>query len=407
MRRTYPPAPGRWSNRTSVLSGVLLLTLILFTARATVAQQTQDTHAVYLPVITKSRLAPNATTSYYITKTTTERVAQLLGCAASVEMQQKMIPKGFIVLFFGKPAHYQDLPENPIQQGTILIDDDNFTDMSWIEARVQAWIKGFVNGYHYPDSQYDCGLNNNVYPNNLHATFAVGITNEPVEFITANNTGHNTHPMSDSFMEEHGKSWADFINRSRDYVKTNDWEDRVAVVTGYDAEVLYNSAEETRKWLVGYTKNTSYRYYYLGACEGCPYPQVWSIEDVWDVTTGFGATLIPQIYTTNGQTAEQWGVTAAILRQTPDLNSDIPGVYLKPLTFNGVLTQHQACDDRGRDSKPPVSGSEYCEHGAIYNTPEQAWMQAYEVFEKYGFLRYLPWSTDIAWNQDFSQFLKR
>ena len=207
-------------------------------------------------------------------------------------------------------------------------------------------------------------------------------------------------------MEDHGRAWAGLINRTRDYVESEQWTDSVVVVTGYDAEVLYNSAEETKQWLKGYTANTPYRYYNLGACEGCPYPRPWATKDIWDITAGFGATLIPQIYTTNGQTAEQWGVTAAILRETPDPTSDVPGVYLKPLTFNGILTQHKACDDRGRDSIPPVSGGEFCDHGLKYNTPEQAWDQVYESFGKYGFFRYLPWSTDVGYNQDFSQFLK-
>lgn len=398
-----------WLQRRSmVMLGIVLLAVVLGAARSEARPHNQASLSTFLPLIVKDRLAPRATTSYYITKATSERSAELLGCAAAVEMQQKQIAHGFVALFFGKPAYYQDYPGGPFQYGTNLVGDFNktFIAINWIEVRVHAWIRGFVNGYHYPASQYDCGINENIYPYRPRVTLAIGITNEPLDFSSSGNTTTTIFTPSTSPTEDHAKAWANFTNRTHEYLTSNEWEDVVVIVTGYDSEILYNSAEGTKNWLQAYTTNTPHRFYYLGACEGCPYPQPWNTQDIWDVTAGFGATLIPQIYTTNGQTAKQWGLTAAILRETPDPTSGIPGVYLRPLVFNGVLTQHQACDDRGGDSNPPVSGSEFCKHGEEYNTPEQAWMQTYDSFLKYGFFRYLPWATDVRWNQDFSQFIK-
>jgi len=153
---------------------------------------------VFLPAVVKSRLAPGATTSYYITKATTERSAELLGCAAAVEMQQKGIAHGFVALFFGKPAHYQDYPRGSIEYGVNLPGDreQTFIDMSWIEARVRSWARGFINGYHYPESQYDCDINPNAFPYSPRVTFAVGITNEPLEFLSSNDTATIPIPFS-------------------------------------------------------------------------------------------------------------------------------------------------------------------------------------------------------------------
>ncbi len=386
----------------------LLITLLLFLvlSNSTTAQPgTQAGRTIYLPAIAKTAPAPRPTTSYYILDTTPELLPsfQLLGCAGAVEMQRQGIQPGFVALLFGAPAYSQDKTSAPGGYGT-LAPNETYLTVDSINEAVWSWIKGFVGGY--SSSRYLCGLRPGQAPARPKVVLAIGVTNEPLMLSPLDSIDIQPAEVVTYTLEGHGAAWAGLINRLRQHVALNGWSDFLSVVAAYDAEVDYHSAAQTKAWLKGYKDNTAYLYYHLGSCEGCPNPSPWSQRDIWDLTAGAGGPVVPQIYRTDGVMARQWSTIADILRRTPDPTGGFPGSTLTPLTFSGVLTQRKACDDRGGDSRPPVSGSTYCNNGLLYNSPEQGWRQLYDTLSQRGLLRSLPWATDIRYNWELDQFLR-
>jgi hypothetical protein len=106
---------------------------------------------------------------------------------------------------------------------------------------------------------------------------------------------------------------------------------------------------------------TSRPFINFGTCDGCPTTgnptqppnNGWTVEDVWQVNGPAYVIPFPEIYLRNGVNADQW------------YRMSLYGALNKgsKLNFGGLLTQWQACQDRGTCG------------GLTDNTPQQGWEQ--------------------------------
>jgi hypothetical protein len=135
---------------------------------------------------------------------------------------------------------------------------------------------------------------------------------------------------------------------------------RLAVFGGNDIEMSWNTPALTKAWVEGYALATSRPFINFGTCDGCPTTgnptqqpnNGWTVEDVWQVNGPAYVIPFPEIYLRNGVNADQW------------YRMSLYGALNKggKLNFGGLLTQWQACQDRGTCN-------------ATDNTPQQGWQQ--------------------------------
>jgi hypothetical protein len=384
----------------------LLLCALLLCALPALAQDT--TRRVNLPLVVKGSTAPQASMSYYITEVANLPRFKLKGCVSAVDLQQKEIPYGLIAFFYGRPAYRQGHPNEPGVYGTTSV-DGSFISLEEIKESAQLWMQGFIQGFHDPESAYDCGLRIDAKIGQPWVKFVVATTNEPLSIELPLNQISATAPkVVGVSLEGHGQAWGTLINELRAYVEQQGWEHIIRIEVGNDMEIGFNSPEETKKWVNGYKSTALYPYYHLGDCAGCPNPLPWTLQDLWDVTANVNSPNIPQIYRTDGDMALRWGQALRILRDTPDPHGDFPDSHLKPLIPQGVLTQHKACDDKGVGKVPPVSGAEICfdRGSSFYNTPQQGWDQFADALINQRLPPTPYWLTDIGYNWDYSAFHK-
>ncbi|GAB4207206.1 MAG: hypothetical protein OHK0022_35130 [Roseiflexaceae bacterium] len=147
----------------------------------------------------------------------------------------------------------------------------------------------------------------------------------------------------------------------------------------------------------GYNVLARFPYYNAGACEGCPqrptdaqlsgpYVSSWTAEDIWFVSAGLDARLVPQVYAEDGASARQW----ATLKQVTE-------PVFGTLPIDGVLTQYWACKDRDKNAP-----ADPCPQ--TRNLPETGWNQQAQQLRRLGLPADLPWLTDVRWDFDLSVF---
>lgn len=393
--------PSAISQHTRIILNLLLLGVLL-TAVSTQAQN--NNHRLNLPLVVKSSTAPKASSSYYVTKITDLPLYQLKGCISAVELQEKEIASGFIAFLYGRPAYLVSPIDVQGEYGTYSV-QQAFLDLPFIKESMKLWIRGFIEGFHEADSLYECGLRNDAKITQPKVILSISTTNEPLKIYTLPDYNQI---LNDITLEGHGYVWGDLVNELNDYIDQNGWKNLIEVVGGNDIEIDFNTPEQTKLWIKGYYSATFHRFYHLGDCAGCPDPQPWTLLDLWQVTSGVYTPIVPQIYRVDGYMAVQWSQADRTIRDTPDPNGDFPDSRLRPLYVWGVLTQHKACDDRGSDLNPPISGKDFCMNQGddFYNTPQQAWDQLTDQYQTQKLGQPFSKATDVGYNWNLSRFRK-
>jgi hypothetical protein len=200
--------------------------------------------------------------------------------------------------------------------------------------------------------------------------------------VGTNNKG--TSIETKAIAVNHGLEWAEMVNEINAWAVDEDVFSQVQVYGASDIEVAWNTVGWSRAWVDGYDQANQYPLLHFGDAAGCPYADgststtcgnEWTLEDVWYVSWGSGASLpLPLIYLTNGVHAKQWA----------NLSRYSVSQHGSPINFTGVLTQWQACeqaDCKGTD-----------------NTPNQAYDQLYtELAKDPQTAQVMDWRTDIRW----------
>ena len=303
---------------------------------------------------------PHGTTSYYIGNTSQSAMYDL-GCARGT--QDATYPgadDSFVALFFGMPASSAEVGAGNF--GTRLVNGNIVTT-----AQIAEVAQAFGQGY------WECS------PDTYELTLAVSTSN-----FTLSTGDDNVVTF------EHGAAWATMINDINDWLVTNGPSTRIRAVGGNDIEIAWNTPEASRAWVDGYVSEGLWTMYNLGDAQACPpiggptCDNGWSVEDVWYVSSGAPLTrAIPQIYVTDGIQAQQWYELAVYSSE----------VQNEKMFLGGVLTQYQACHDRGDYADP---GS-VCRGGDL--APEQAWVSLWDLLnDDPRTEQELRWSTDVRWD---------
>ncbi|MEM8530940.1 MAG: SBBP repeat-containing protein [Chloroflexota bacterium] len=314
---------------------------------------------------------PHGTTSYYIGNTSQSAMYDL-GCARGIT--DSLYPgadDSLVALFFGRPASSAELGAGNF--GTRLL-NNNFITTVLIAEAAQAFGQGY----------WECS------PDTYELTLAVSTSN-----FTLSTGDDNVVTF------EHGAAWATMINAINDWLETNDYGNRVRAVGGNDIEIAWNTPEASRAWVDGYVSEALWSMYNLGDAQACPpvggptCDNGWSVEDVWYVS--YGATrvrAVPQIYVTDGIQAQQWYELAVYSSEVQD----------EKMFFEGVLTQYQACRDRGDYYLDGVyNPASVCRSGDL--APEQAWVSLWDLLnDDPRTEQELRWSTDVRWDYFIEEY---
>jgi hypothetical protein len=281
----------------------------------------------FLPIAVEGASeAPRATTSRYIS-TVDPAHHYAMGCAAG-----RAGERGTVILAFGQPW-----VENGIY-GVIYYRRPGYPFAS-TQVIAEA-TKAFLRGY------WECA------PPDATLNLAVG----------TNNYRGATLQLDTS--RAHGQAWGQMIGQLHTWLENEappGVRGRLAVFGGNDIEMSWNTPALTKAWVEGYVQATSRPFINFGTCDGCPTTgnptqrpnNGWTVEDVWQVNGPSYVIPFPEIYLRNGVNADQW------------YRMSLYGALNKgsKLNFGGLLTQWQACQDRGTCG------------GLTDNTPQQGWQQ--------------------------------
>jgi len=293
------------------------------------------------------------TTSYYI-GTTQGEILYRLGCELGT--RHRNLPgtqDNVVILAFGAPLQWTRRGQT-VYGATLWQGPDAST------GEIATAVQEFAKGY------YECT------DDSSQLRIVIG---------TSNWGGYVT--------KEHGQAWAQMVNEVGSWLERQGFGSRVRPAGGIDAEVDFNSAENTKDWVQGYADKAKWPLSDFGSADGCPSEelrstcqtprQTWTLGDRWYVAwgamreKGLQALPLPQIY--NSKNAKQW--------KQLSLYSLLQ--HGEPIHFAGSLTQYQACQQRGCDASEK-------------NTPEQGWTQLYNVLNSDArTAQDLPWATDIKW----------
>ncbi len=281
----------------------------------------------FLPIVVEgSAGALRATTSRYIS-TVDPAHHYAMGCAAGQADE-----RGTVILAFGQPW---------VQEGVYGVIYYRRPGYPFASTQVIAEAaKGFLRGY------WECA------PPDATLKVAIG----------TNNYRGATQQLDTS--RAHGQAWGQMIGQLHAWLQAEappDVQDRLAVFGGNDIEMSWNTPALTKAWVEGYVQATSRPFINFGTCDGCPTTgnptrqpnNGWTVEDVWQVNGPAYVIPFPEIYLRNGVNADQW------------YRMSLYGALNKgsKLNFGGLLTQWQACQDRGTCG------------GLTDNTPQQGWEQ--------------------------------
>jgi hypothetical protein len=357
---------------------VFLLGLFLFAPLTqpipSQAQSANATSRLFLPVIYRDyQPTPLYATSYYIQDETPARMYDL-GCALGT--RDRNLPgaqDSMVVLNFGQGWFDGGNLNKP---GAGLFSPYwHYVPISAIEAAVKAYIQGY----------WACSAEDQ------ESQIMVAIGTNNYGGYGSNTTDQNTRR---TYAYEHGKVWAQMVVRLIQWVWSSGYSRQVSVAGAIDIEwdsqlTGWNTPYVTYGWVNGFDNydNGQAIFYNFGACVGCPtsanpnwvYSSTnpWTQFDVYYVSYGAPpAWPLPEIYATSGVNARQW---QAISRYG--------AIYLgRPMEFAGVMTQYQACQQRGGCS-------------GINNTPEAGWKQLFDALNADPLTRQpiLRWITDIRW----------
>lgn len=348
--------------------------LILVQPPSSWAQSASASQRLFLPVIYRDyQPLPLYATSYYIQDETPARLYDL-GCALGTrDRQNPGAQDSLVVLNFGQGWFEGGDLSRP--GAGAFSPYWHYMPISAIETAVKAYIQGY----------WACSAEDQT----SQVMVAVGTNN--YGSYGSNSTNQDTRR---TYAYAHGKAWAQMVVRLLQWVWSNGYGRQVSVAGAIDIEwdaqlTGWNTPYITYGWVNGFNDwdNNQAIYYNFGACVGCPtspnpgwvYSSAnpWTQYDVYRVSYGVQpAWPLPEIYATSGVNAQQW---QAISRYG--------ALYLGwPMEFAGVMTQYQACQQRGGCS-------------GINNTPEAGWTQLRNALnaDPLTYQPILRWITDIRW----------
>ncbi len=306
----------------------------------------------YLPlVVGGASPAISATTSRYVGTMDPAR-HYAMGCASGRAGEQ-----GVIILAFGQPW-VQDG-----QYGVIYYRPGfPFAPADTVAAASKAFLRGY----------WECA------PESARFGIAIG---------TNNYRGATLQPDT-SF--GHGQAWGQMVNQVHTWLQDNappGVAERLAVFGGNDIEMSWNTPALTKAWVDGYVSTTARPFINFGTCDGCPTSgnptqspnNGWTVDDVWQVNRPPYAIPFPEIYLRSGVNADQWYRMSLYAAQNKGAK----------LAFAGLLTQWQACQDKGTCG------------GLTDNTPQQGWQQLQDALDADPRTAMpLPPPSDITWRNE-------
>jgi hypothetical protein len=304
-------------------------------------------------------LPPRPTTSYYFYMGNyTQTKARNLGCKLGTA--DKILPgaqDNLVILDFGI-TKFKDG-----QYGASGMKIGGFYTMDQIADAVQQFGIGY----------WDCTADD--FGSQLH----IGI-------------GTNNYNDSDvysylSVTYNHGKAWAEMVNRVNDWfvnVCPNRCNGQVDAMGANDIELAWSSAAAAIDWVKGYDSVNKFSLINFGAAEGCPdfcgsSEYRWTKDQVLQVTATGPIYSLPEIYLNSGANARQWYLLSVYSVQKRGY----------PMDFAGTLTNFGACAQAPGDPVCPY----------IDNTPEEGWTQLYNLINGANVSTYddLTYSSDIEW----------
>ena len=258
-----------------------------------------------------------------------------------------------------------------------------------IAEAVKAFVVGWWDGYWARIGEEFVG--GYLLDPNASVTVAIGTSN------CGNAPGPDPcNPGGNNMPPGHGEAWAEMVDEVREYVDKEGYSWRIETAGAIDVQLPWNHPSVTIGWIDGYstyferTGRPSAPLYNFGSCDGCTnamyangdidYDHIfpfgvtqWQFDEVWDVAWGKRLVWpIPEIYTQNGSTAENWTVLA---RYSSEWQHE-------RMYFPGLITQSQSCTN-----KCPSEG----------NKPAEGWLQLFEkLYSDPGTRQFfIPWLTDI------------
>jgi hypothetical protein len=287
---------------------------------------------------------PGSAYSRYM-KTADSGVLHGMGCGDGKAVLQHRQPlNSLVVLDFGRPAFARGL------QGTEMF-GTGFHPLGWILHGVEAFARGFR----------DC-------VGRERATLRIA--------LGTNNIGGDVGYT-------HGRAWGRMVERANAWTSNSHVAPSVTFVGANDIEPGWGGPKHTRSWVRGYSAVTSWPYYDYGGLAGCPPAGTcqgrWMLEDLWWVAWGAPTAYpLPEIYTRNGISADQWYHLSVY---SVERHNSVMG-------FVGVMSQHSAC----KQVRDPCRG--------LDNRPEQAWKQlSSRVTADRRTAVHIGCATDIRWQR--------
>lgn len=366
----------RWKTHLSKRGALIVLFCMLcgLSAQGTIrqgfAQSQQNTstpYKVYLPGIMNVKVLPPppntpplASPSYYFyMRYYTPAKARAFGCELGT--RDKNLPgkqESLVILDFGITKYQNG------QYGASGMMIGGFVTLDQVADAVEQFGLGY---WDCTDQDYDSIVHLGIGTNNYN----------------------NSNVYSNlSVTYDHGRAWAQMVNRVNDWF-VNVCPDRcngqVDAAGANDIELAWSSPQAAIDWVGGYDSANLYPLYNFGAAEGCPNAcggggYYWTKDQVLKVTNFGPIHAVPEIYLNNGVNANQWYQLSAYSVK----------VYGFPHDFAGVMTTYGACQQY------PEAECEYLD-----NKPEEGWQQLYNKINGSDLTTFdsLPYSTDISWTE--------
>lgn len=281
---------------------------------------------------------PTTTTALYI-DVVNQTTLYNLGCNAGDRVDSGADPKsGEVILAYGSPVQI-----NSTTYGAGL-----FSQPSAGTTQIRTATQQYAQGW------YDCLSAANKSDSTVLLKVAIGVTNE--------------YPSgwSNTTVSNHGNAWAQMVDGANGW-RTPALAAKLAFRGGADIELGWSSPVKARAWVDGYNAHSSSWFYAnFGGAAGCQWfsngdefscgttgQPSWTSADVYYISEEVPTAIpLPQIYRTDGISAEQW-----VLISQWGVDHGKPKLF-----FDGPLSQNGACGQVGG-----CSGTN--------NTATQAWNQ--------------------------------
>ena len=156
----------------------------------------------------------------------------------------------------------------------------------------------------------------------------------------------------------HGSGWAALVNTVNSYVQSSAWGARATIYGSSDIEPSFNaSVANSKAWVTAHVAGTSRAFMPNNSMDGCPTSgtysastgcnapssgaPAWTVEDLWQVSSGGAMAPVPQIY--NGAQAQQWYRMSVYSKSAKGYKT----------FFKNTMSQQKACQQGGCSTYSP------------------------------------------------------